>query len=98
MLIIPTLGLKCSHESLFFFLSLMNLRKLMLFLHISQMYWTQLSEIISCKIKSTQIYQQYRSLLVLFVVSLSLGNLYFINVLTSVLVFSKDQSWVFLFT
>lgn len=71
--------------------------KLVFFLHTSQTYLTQLSEISSCKIKSTQKYQQYRWLLVLFLVSLSLGNLYF-NILTSVLIFSKDQSWVFLFT
>lgn len=96
-LIIHTLGLKCSHESLFFFISLMNLRKIMLFLHTSQRYLTQLSKIISCKIKSTQNCQQYGWLLVLFVVSLSLGNLYF-NILASVLVFSKDEFWVFLFT
>lgn len=97
LLIIHTLGLKCSHESLFFFISLMNLRKIMLFLHTSQRYLTQLSKIISCKIKSTQNCQQYGWLLVLFVVSLSLGNLYF-NILASVLVFSKDEFWVFLFT
>lgn len=69
----------------------------MLFLHTSQRYLTRLSKVISCKIKSTQNYQWYRRLLVLFVVSLYFGNLYF-NVLASVLVFSEDQSWVFLFT